>query len=254
MSHHVIEITDLQYVYPDGKKAINEVSLKLKHGESVGIVGANGAGKSTLLMLLLGIIFPCNGSVSIANIPVTKKTLPHIREKSGMVFQNPDDQLFMNTVYDDVAFGPRNYKLDEEEVERRVLKSLETVGILHLKDIAPYKLSGGEKRLASIATVLSMHPEILIMDEPTTALDPKSRRCLINLLKSFDHTKIIATHDLDMVFELCERTIILKDGAIIADGLTSELLINEELMEKCSLEIPLSIQNCPRCGSKKINR
>lgn len=254
MSHHVIEITDLQYVYPDGNKAINEVSLKLKHGESVGIVGANGAGKSTLLKLLIGIIFPCNGSITVGNIPVTKKTLSQIREKVGMVFQNPDDQLFMNTVYDDVAFGPRNYKLNEDEVAKRVLKVLEIVGILHLKDRAPYKLSGGEKRSASIAAILSMHPDILIMDEPTTALDPKSRRCLINLLKSFDHTKIIASHDLDMVFELCERTIILKEGVIIADGLTSELMINEELMEKCSLEIPLSIQNCPRCGSKNLYR
>jgi cobalt/nickel transport system ATP-binding protein len=249
MSHHVLEITDLQYVYPDGNKAINEISFKLHHGESVGIVGANGAGKSTLLMLILGIIFPVHGNISIGNIPVTKKTLPHIREKVGMVFQDPDDQLFMNTVYDDVAFGPRNYKIDEEEVSKRVLKALETVGILHLKDRAPYKLSGGEKRSVSIATVLSMHPEILIMDEPSTALDPKSRRCLIDSLKSFDHTKIIATHDLDMVFELCERTIILKEGAIVSDGLTSELMINQEFMEKCNLEIPLSIQNCPRCGA-----
>jgi cobalt/nickel transport system ATP-binding protein len=254
MSHHVIEIKDLQYVYPDGNKAINEISFKLRHGESVGIVGANGAGKSTLLMLILGIIFPAHGNISIGTIPVTKKTLPHIREKVGMVFQDPDDQLFMNTVYDDVAFGPRNYKIDEEEVSKRVLRALETVGILHLKDRAPYKLSGGEKRSVSIAAILSMHPEILIMDEPTTALDPKSRRCLINLLKSFDHTKIIASHDLDMVYELCERTIILKDGRIIADGLTSELMINEELMEKCSLEIPLCMQNCPRCGSEKSYR
>lgn len=251
MSHHVIEISDLQYVYPDGNQAINEVSLKLRHGETVGIVGANGAGKSTLLMLLVGIIFPSHGSISVGNIPVTKKTLPYIREKVGMVFQDPDNQLFMNTVYDDVAFGPRNYKLDEEEVAKRVLKSLETVGMLHLKDRAPYKLSGGEKRSVSIATVLSMHPEILIMDEPSSSLDPKSRRCLINLLKSFDHTKIIATHDLDMVFELCDRTIILKEGAIVADGLTSALMINQELMEKCNLEIPLSVQNCPKCGSPK---
>jgi cobalt/nickel transport system ATP-binding protein len=250
MSHNMIEITDLQYVYPDGQHAINDISLKLRQGESVGIVGANGAGKSTLLMLLLGIIFPCNGNINIVNIPVTKKTLPFIREKVGIVFQDPDDQLFMNTIYDDVAFGPRNYKLSEDEVEKRVLSALETVGILHLKDRAPYKLSGGEKRSASIAAVLSMHPDILIMDEPTTALDPKSRRCLINLLRSFGHTKIIATHDLDMVFELCERTIILREGAIIADGLTSELLINVELMEKCSLEVPLSMKSCPRCGFK----
>lgn len=251
MSHHITEVKDLQYIYPDGHKAIDDISFTIIHGESVGIVGANGAGKSTLLLMLMGVLFPTRGQVSIGHTPVTKKTLPYIRERVGMVFQDPDDQLFMTTVYDDVAFGPRNYKLEEDEVERRVMKALETVGVEHLKGRSPYKLSGGEKRSAAIASVLSMTPDILIMDEPTAALDPKSRRRLITLLKGFTHTKIIATHDMDMVLELCQRIIILKDGSVAADGLAKELLMDEKLMEECGLEVPLALQNCPLCGAKK---
>lgn len=250
MSHHITEVKNLHYIYPDGREALNGVDFSILHGESVGIVGANGAGKTTLLMLLVGALFPCEGTVTVGEVPVAKKTLPLIRQKVGMVFQNPDDQLFMATVYDDVAFGPRNYKLDEPEVEKRVSRALETVGIEHLKDRAPYKLSGGEKRAAAIATVLSMAPDILVMDEPSAALDPKSRRRLINLLKDFSHTKIIASHDIDMVFELCERTIVLKGGKVISDGLTSDILTNVELMEQCGLEAPLCLQKCPVCGRK----
>lgn len=157
----------------------------------------------------------------------------------------------MTTVYDDVAFGPRNYKLDEKEVEDRVMKSLDMVGISHLKDKAPYKLSGGEKRAAAIATVLSMQPDILVMDEPTSSLDPRSRRRVMELLKNFEHTKIITSHDLDMVLEICERTIVLKQGKVAADGLTSEILADKELMNTCGLEVPLALQGCPVCGEKK---
>ncbi|MHB1127592.1 MAG: energy-coupling factor ABC transporter ATP-binding protein [Bacillota bacterium] len=251
MSHHIIEVIDLQYAYPDGYKALNGVSIRITHGESVGIVGANGAGKTTLLMLLVGVLNPQSGQIRIGDIPVEKKTLSLIRERVGMVFQDPEDQLFTTTVYDDVAFGPRNYRLDENEVEKRVMKSLETVGILHLKDRAPYKLSGGEKRAAAIATVLSMNPDILVMDEPTAALDPKSRRRLIKLLQGFPQTKIITSHDLDMIFELCERTIILNDGRIICDGPAENVLKDALLLERCGLELPLSIQNCPLCGTQK---
>ncbi|GEA15861.1 putative ABC transporter ATP-binding protein [Moorella sp. E308F] len=251
MSHHIIQADNLKYKYPDGRQALNGVAFKITHGESVGIVGANGAGKSTLLMHLVGVLFPDEGEIMIGDVPVTKKTLPLIRQRVGMVFQDPDDQLFMTTVYDDVAFGPRNYKLPEEEVEKRVISSLDTVGILHLKDRPPYKLSGGEKRAAAIATVLAMNPDILVMDEPTSSLDPKSRRRLIRLLQSFTHTKIIATHDLDMVFELCERTIVLKDGRVITDGPTEKILCDAELMEECGLELPLGLQGCPVCGTKK---
>src|SRR4030042_143833 len=205
MSHHITEGINLHYSYPNGFKAVNGISFRIYHGESVGIIGANGAGKSTLLMLLMGILFPDEGEISIGETKVTKKTLPMIRQRLGMVFQDPDDQLFMTTVYDDVAFGPRNFKLDETEVKKRVMQSLEKTGIVHLKERAPFKFSAGEKRSTAIATVLSMNPDILILDEPPSFLDPKSRRRLINLLKSFDHTKIITSHDLDMISELCVR-------------------------------------------------
>jgi cobalt/nickel transport system ATP-binding protein len=251
MSHHFIDCKDVYYLYPDGTNALKGINLRINHGESVGIVGANGAGKSTLLNLLLGIIFPRKGTVNIGDIEITKKTLNLIRQRVGLVFQEADDQLFMPTVYDDVAFGPRNYKLEEKEVDRRVVKALETVGILHLKDRPPYKLSGGEKRSAAIATVLSMDPDILIMDEPTAALDPKSRRRVIALLKEFTHTKIIATHDMDMILDTCERTIVVSQGTIIADGTTREILSNQELMDRSSLELPLCLQNCPVCGVNK---
>jgi cobalt/nickel transport system ATP-binding protein len=252
MSHHKLQVKNLHFSYPDGQMAVKNMSTTIHHGESVGIIGANGAGKSTLLMLLMGVIFPSQGEVLVGDVHVTKKTLPMIRQRLGMVFQDPEDQLFMNTVYDDVAFGPRNYKLDEKEVENRVLEALELVGIPHLKNRAPYKLSGGEKRAAAIASVLSMHPDVLIMDEPTAALDPKSRRKLIKLLNSFEHTKIITSHDLDMVLETCNRIIVVNQGEIVADGTVQEILTNEELLDSCGLEMPLSLQNCPICGGVKV--
>lgn len=251
MSHHFVDLNNVKYIYPDGRQAVNGITARITHGEAVGIVGTNGAGKSTLLSLIVGILLPSEGEISIGETPVTKKTLSHIRERVGLLFQNADDQLFMNTVYDDVAFGPRNYQLDEKAVEERVKRALEAVGAWHLKDRAPYKLSGGEKRAAAIAALLAMEPDILLMDEPTAALDPRARRRLINLLKTFSHTKVIATHDLDMVLDVCERTIIINDGKIVADGLSFKILSDEELLEKCGLEIPLSMQACPVCGTTK---
>jgi cobalt/nickel transport system ATP-binding protein len=199
---------------------------------------------------MVGIMLPAQGEVRLGDIPVTNKTLNIIRQRIGFTFQDPEDQLFSTTVYDDVAFGPRNYGLEEKEVEKRVLRALQTVGIEHLVQRAPYKLSGGEKRAAAIATVLSLEPDILAMDEPTAALDPKSRRRLIKLLQGFDHTKIIATHDLDMVLELCSRTVVLKDGTVRYDGLTKEIMNNQQLLEECGLEKPLSLWGCPICGVK----
>ena len=226
-------------------RLLKNISFTIHPGESVGIIGANGAGKSTVLMLLMGVLFPKNGKVLVGDVEVTKKTLPMIRQQMGMVFQDPDDQLFMTTVYDDVAFGPRNYQLSEQEVEKRVTMALDLVGIPHLKDRAPFRLSGGEKRAAAIASVLSMEPDILIMDEPTSALDPKSRRRLISLLNSFEHTKIITSHDLDTIVETCRRTIVIKAGEIVADGKTMDILTNVELLDRSGLEMPLSLQNCP---------
>lgn len=243
MSHHRLEAKDLYFKYPDGHIAVNGMSFLIKHGESVGIIGANGAGKSTLLMLLLGILFADKGEIILGDMHITKNTLPLIRERMGMVFSNPDDQLFMNTVYEDVAFGPRNYKLSDQEVEERVSNALDMVNIKHLRDRMPYRLSSGEKRAAAIATVMSMNPDVLIMDEPSSALDPKARRTLINLLKGFTHTKLVASHDLDMIYELCDRTIIISGGKIEADGKTKEILENEELLLKCNLELPFILQS-----------
>jgi len=214
----------------------------------VAIVGANGAGKSTLLLHLNGYLAPTTGSVRIGDFPLTKETLKRVRRTVGMVFQDPEDQLFMPTVYDDVAFGPLNLGLTPKDVDVRVMEALATVGAEHLKNRPPYKLSGGEKRAVSIATVLSMSPDILVMDEPTANLDPRARRKLIELLKTFKHTKIIATHDLDMVIDLCERTIVLHNGQVTADGPTLEIFQNDALLEKSHLEKPLRIQGCPVCS------
>lgn len=251
MSHHIVEVRDLQYAYPDGTQALRGVSFLLTHGESVGLVGANGAGKSTLLLHLNGSLAPKAGMVRIGDFPLTKKTLSNVRRSVGMVFQDPDDQLFMPTVYDDVAFGPLNLGLPPDEVEARVSKALSTVGALHLKGRPPYKLSGGEKRAVSVASVLSMSPDVLVMDEPTANLDPRARRQLMELLKGFRHTKIIATHDLDLVLDLCERTIIMHDGRIAADGPTMELFHDEALLAESHLEKPFRMQGCPVCGTNR---
>jgi len=249
MSHHIVEVVDLRYSYPDGTKALKGLSFRITHGESVAVVGANGAGKSTLLLHLNGYLTPQHGTVRIGDYPLTKETLQEIRRTVGMVFQDPDDQLFMPTVHEDVAFGPLNLGLPHQEVESRVTAALERVGASALKNRAPYHLSGGEKRAVAIATVLAMSPDILVMDEPSSNLDPAARRRLINLLKSFQHTKIIATHDLDMVLDLCPRTIVFHHGKIAADGPTEEIFRDESLLEACGLEKIQRLQRCPVCGN-----
>jgi len=251
MSHHIVEVRDLTYVYPDGTPGIRTISFRVIHGESVAIIGPNGAGKSTLLLHLNGYLTPASGFVRIGDLPLTGGTLREIRRTVGMIFQDPDDQLFMPTIYDDVAFGPHNLGIPRDEIERRVLSALSRMGIEHLRDKPPYRLSAGEKRRAAIATVLSMIPDILVMDEPSTGLDPVGRRELIALLREFTHTKIIATHDLDLVADLCERTIVLDGGEIRADGPTSGIFRNEELLRECHMEKPLSMQGCPVCSPAK---
>jgi len=250
MSHHIVEVKDLHHVYPDGTVALRGISFRITHGESVALIGANGAGKSTLLLHLNGYLVPTSGGIRIGDSPMTKATLPEIRRTVGMVFQEPDDQLFMPTVYDDVAFGPLNLGLPGQEVEERVNQALERVGSAHLRNKPPYHLSGGEKKRVAIATVLSMSPDILVMDEPTNGLDPFARRQLMALLKDFHHTKIFTSHDLDMVQELCERTIVLHDGEVRADGPTMEIFRDDDLLAQCRLERPLSMQGCPVCGTR----
>jgi cobalt/nickel transport system ATP-binding protein len=251
MSHHIIEVTDLHHTYPDGTVALRGLSFRIVHGEAVALVGANGAGKSTLLLHLNGCLTPMAGMVRIGDFPLTRKTLPHVRRTVGMVFQDPDDQLFMPLVYDDVAFGPRNLGLPHEDVQGRVMSALGTVGAAHLRDRPSYRLSAGEKRAVAIATVLAMSPSILVMDEPTASLDPRTRRQLIQLLVGFEHTKIIATHDLDMALDLCSRTIVLKDGCIVADGPTGEILTDEALLQASNLERPFRLQGCPVCSAAR---
>lgn len=242
MSHHLVEVRDLRFAYPDGTEALSGVTFRIHHGESVAIVGANGAGKSTLLLHLNGCLAPRQGMVRVGDIPLTEKTLADVRRTVGMVFQDPDDQLFMPTVYDDVAFGPLNMGLPFEDVDARVGSALATVGASHLAKRPPYRLSGGEKRLVAIATVLAMSPDILVLDEPTSNLDPRARRDLITLLKSFEHTKIIATHDLDMVMDLCGRTIVMHQGHVLADGPSTEIFTDDALLEAGRLERPLSMR------------
>ena len=249
MSHHIVEVKDLNFNYPDGQSALRGVNFRITHGEAVGIIGANGAGKSTLLLHLTGLLFPSSGTVRVGDYPVTRETLPQIRHSVGMIFQDPDDQLFMPTVFDDVAFGPLNQKLPPDEAQQRVNRALETVGALHLKERPPYKLSGGEKRAVAIATVLAMAPDILVMDEPSAGLDPLARRRLIHLLSRFEHTKIIATHDLDLVLDLCQRAIVLNNGKVIADGPTVDIFKNEAILAQGNLEKPLRMQNCPACNA-----
>lgn len=243
MSHHILELKDVHFSYPDGTEALKGISFRILHGESVGLTGANGAGKTTLLMNLNGQLLPTKGLVSIGEIPLNKKTRQEIKRKVGFVFQRANDQLFMPTVYEDVAFGPVNLGLTPEQVDERVKNALETVSCLHLIHRPPHRLSEGQKNAVAIATVMAMNPDILVMDEPASNLDPKSRRQLINLLKGFAHTKIIASHDLDLILDVCERCIIIKDGRIAADGPAEEILLNEELLEENNLELPLSRQN-----------
>lgn len=251
MSHHIVEVRDLEYAYPDGTPAVRGMSFCIHHGEAVAVVGANGAGKSTLLRHLNGYLSPAKGLVRIGDFPLSKATLPDVRRTVGMVFQDPDDQLFMPTVFDDVAFGPLNLGLPPAEVEMRVMAALAQVEAEHLRDRPPYKLSGGEKRAVAIASVLSMSPDILVMDEPTTGLDPRARRRLIELLRGFHHTKIIATHDLDLVLDLCERTIVLHEGRVAADGPTAAIFSDEALLTRSHLEKPLRMQGCPNCSPNR---
>lgn len=238
----MINISNICYIYPDGHEAIRNISFSVQQGECIGIIGANGAGKSTLLKLLVGLYMPQRGHIVIDNMPMSKQTLRHIRRIVGFTFQQADDQLFMPTVYDDVAFALRNDGMNENEVSQRVTNALTLVGAIHVKDRPPYRLSEGEKRLVTLATVLAMEPKILLMDEPTAALDPRARRTLIHLVQSLSHTKIITTHDLDFVLECCERTIVLANGTIAYDGPTEAVLTNEPFLHEHHLELPLMLQ------------
>ena len=246
MSHIHIDVEGLSFSYEGGVPVLQDISFHVGENEAVGLIGANGVGKSTLLKLLVGLDLGFTGSIRVSEVPLEKRTLPKIREKIGYVFQDADAQLFMTTVGEDVAFAPRNYGLPEDEVEKRVTAALEKVHIPHLRDKAVYKLSGGEKKLASIATILSMTPDIILMDEPSVALDPRNRRNLIHVVNEFDHLKIIASHDLDFIWDTCGHVILMNGGRIIRDGKAEEILSDKELLEENGLELPLSLSDSSR--------
>lgn len=236
----ILEFDNVVHAYSAGVEALHNVSLQLSRGEKTALVGANGAGKSTLLLLVNGLLLPTAGSVRVMGLPVEPARFAEVRRSVGFVFQQSDDQLFMPTVEEDVAFGPRNMGLPAGEVQRRVESALGEMDILALRSRAPFTLSAGEKRRAALASVLSMRPEFWVMDEPTAGLDPRSRRALISLLGQMAPTLLLATHDLDMAWELCPRTIVLHRGRVAAEGPTQELLSDAALMERCGLELPYS--------------
>lgn len=245
MSHIRIDVENVSFEYEKGTRILSQISLHADKSDSIGLIGANGVGKSTFLKLLAGLYLNFEGSIRIEDIPVEKRTLPLVRSKIGYVFQDSDSQLFMTTAYEDIAFAPRNYGLPESEVQKRVDRALSLTGIESLRDKQIYKMSGGEKKLVSIATVLSMTPDIILMDEPSIALDPRNRRNLIRILKSFEHLKMIASHDLDLILDTCERAVLIADGKIICDGPTKEILTDRALLEANGLELPLCLQKMP---------
>ena len=242
MRHHYLRFDDVRYRYPNGYEALCGVSFCITHGEKVALVGANGAGKSTLLLHTNGLLIPSQGEVVMGGIKLTRRTLPLVRQSVGLVFQDSDNQLFMPTVEEDVAFGPSNMRLEPEEIRRRVTEALDAVGALHLRGASPFRLSGGQKKRVAIATVLSMEPSVLVMDEPTSNLDPRARRQIIDLIRRFGHTTLIATHDMEMVLDLCDRTIVMKQGRIVADGSTRHVFGDLALLEECGLEQPCELR------------
>lgn len=242
MSHHYLRFDDVHYRYPNGYEVLCGVSFCITHGEKVALVGANGAGKSTLLLHTNGLLIPSQGEVVMGGIKLTHRTLPLVRQSVGLVFQDSDNQLFMPTVEEDVAFGPSNMRLEPEEIRRRVTEALDAVGALHLRGASPFRLSGGQKKRVAIATVLSMEPSVLVMDEPTSNLDPRARRQIIDLIRRFGHTTLIATHDMEMVLDLCDRTIVMKQGRIVADGSTRHVFGDLALLEECGLEQPCELR------------
>jgi cobalt/nickel transport system ATP-binding protein len=236
-----IEVRNLSFNYADGTSALRDVSFAVAPGECVGLIGPNGAGKSTLLLHLNGLLpesLPQSGAVRVNGQPLTAGNLYDVRRQVGLLFQDPNDQLFCPTVFEDVAFGPRQFGLSEEEIHRRVSDSLARVGLQGFEKRAPHHLSGGEKRRVCLAGVLACEPTILVLDEPTSDLDPYSRRELKELLRQIPITKLIATHDLEMVVELCTRVLVLDGGAVAVEGPTAPLLSDEPLMLKHKLERP----------------
>ena len=237
MSDPAICVENLSFVYPDSRQALTDVSLKVRTGEKVAVVGPNGAGKSTLLLHLNGILRG-RGRVQVTGLEVNDKTVRAVRARVGLVFQDPNDQLFSPTVFDDVAFGPLHMRCPPDEVRERVARALAAVAMEGHEDQVPHHMSLGERKRVAIATVLAMDPEILALDEPSGGLDPRARHSLIHLLRSLPQTMLVASHDMRLVWDLCQRTVILDGGRLVADGATKKLLQDRALMERHGLEVP----------------
>jgi cobalt/nickel transport system ATP-binding protein len=238
VSTPVLDIRGLAYAYPDGHQALYGVNLHVHRGERVALLGPNGAGKTTLVLHLNGILSAGAGSVEVSGLPVAKENLLEVRRRVGVVFQDPDDQLFMPSVRDDVAFGPANLGLRGAALEKRVVDALDRVGMADFIDRPPHHLSFGQRRRVAVATVLAMEPEVLVLDEPSSNLDPASRRELADILRSLDVTVLMVTHDLPYAYELCPRSVVLSDGVVVADGPTRDVLTDDALMAAHRLELP----------------
>ena len=237
----MLEFRNVSFSYEPGTPVLDNLSFHIRRGETVGLIGANGAGKSTIMKLMLGLL-PAQGEILVEGMPVTKQNLSVIRQKIGFVLQDSDNQMFMPTVYEDMIFGPRNYGLTREEADARVDRVLKELGLESLKHRHNHKISGGEKRMAAIATILAMEPEMIVMDEPSTALDPVNRRRVISTINSRKETKLIASHDLDMILDTCQRVILLNHGRIVADGEAETLLRDQALLEANRMELPFCLQ------------
>ena len=236
----MIEFRNVTFSYGEAP-VVENLSFSIQKGETVGLIGANGAGKSTIMKLMLGLITG-SGEIKVDGLPMNKENLGEIRKKIGFVLQDSDNQMFMPTVYEDMIFGPRNYGLSKEETDRRVDAVLAQLGLQSLKHRHNHKISGGEKRMAAIATILAMEPEMILMDEPSTALDPVNRRTVINTINRLSQTKLIASHDLDMILDTCQRVILLSHGTIIADGDAETILRDKVLLETNRMELPFCLQ------------
>lgn len=236
----MIEFRNVSFSYGEAP-VVENLSFSIRKGENVGLIGANGAGKSTIMKLMLGLITG-SGEIKVDGLPMNKENLGEIRKKIGFVLQDSDNQMFMPTVYEDMIFGPRNYGLSKEETDRRVDAVLAQLGLQDLKHRHNHKISGGEKRMAAIASILAMEPEMILMDEPSTALDPVNRRTVINTINRLPQTKLIASHDLDMILDTCQRVILLSHGTIVADGDAETILRDKVLLENNRMELPFCLQ------------
>ena len=244
----MIEFDHVSFEYEKGKPVISDVSLRIEPGESVGLIGANGAGKSTILKLILGLLRPTEGTVRVFGLETVKDNLAAVRKRAGFVLQDPDDQMFMPTVLDDMMFAPLNYGMSREDAEARVSAVLKQLDLEYLRDRYNHRISGGEKRMAAIATILTMEPELILMDEPSSSLDPYNRRKVIDTVKGLPQTKLITSHDLDMILDICSRVILISGGKIAADGPAETVLTDKALLEANRMELPFCLAGRPQAG------